>query len=32
MDNRHFALEGLDLAGKRILEIGPLNRPLVEKN
>lgn len=31
MDNRHFALEGLDLTGKRILEIGPLNRPLVEK-
>ncbi|MEP5416770.1 MAG: methyltransferase domain-containing protein [Lentilitoribacter sp.] len=32
MDNRHFALEGLDLTGKRILEIGPLNRPLVEKS
>jgi SAM-dependent methyltransferase len=32
MDIRHKALNGIDLAGKRILEIGPLNRPLVPRS
>ncbi|PRD53485.1 methyltransferase domain-containing protein [Phyllobacterium myrsinacearum] len=32
MDLRHTALNGLNLKGKAILEIGPLNRPLVPRS
>ena len=32
MDSRHKALEGLELRSLNILEIGPLNRPLVPRS
>jgi SAM-dependent methyltransferase len=32
MDLRHRALAGIDLNARRILEIGPLNRPLVPRS